>query len=456
MKLNHITLLACLALAVVCRWPAAGEPATTDPHGEQDECCPADAEAPAESPHGAPNPHAAMNPHGAMMAADPHAGAIDDPRVIRISSRIMCPSCPASLLKDCSIEHRSGYARQIAKRLKDDVPDTIVIADFAETYGVDVLSNIHNSPEGEPAIGKLTGVAVNASNDDQPAPGSTIRLMHYEGEDGVVEAATAVTDVDGEFTFADLPIHEVSAYRLEADHDGQTYTSGWAMLAAERTETKVSLYLHDTTEDGSDLVARRIHIMADLREGALLISQVVLAENAGDRTVVAGEGSPGTFRISLPECADEISVSGVPGEQITIDGTTITYKDAFQPGMKQFVVQYGVRFDQARLKLAVPLEHDTLSADFIFPDIVGTRIAGSDFDQERRTKMGARPYRYLSASDRKAGGMLSIDLVLPVAPKNAFKWPALGIAVVAVLVFAASLNVRRSARPNNTRDDANV
>ena len=277
-----------------------------------------------------------------------------------------------------------------------------------------------------------------------PVINMEVEIMAYAGKSGPRKIASARSDEHGAFQFADLPIRGVTGFRVEADHDGVRYSSDWATLAAERKKAIVPLQVRRSTDDASTITVQRNHIMVDVDEGVLYISEVVLARNSGDMTVVSTDDSQGTFRLSLPDGIERVQLSGgFEEDNSTIAGGHAIYKGAFKPGMKQFVLQYILPLAKSTFTFTRVLDYDTLAADFIFPDTAATRVTGKGFDEQRRTNMGTKPYHYLSAKEREAGSKLAIDITVPIPPDNVFRWPALAVAIVAVAVFTAGSAFRR-------------
>lgn len=375
-------------------------------------------------------------PAGNEAGAGKQPAVPEDPRIDRIASRMGCPDCPGTFLKNCNDAHRAKYGKQIADLMDKDVKDNLIFAAFAEKYGPHVLQFFampaHNP--GQTVTGKLHGTVRDASNDNRACPGVKVDALLYTASTPIT-AGSAVSDEAGEFTIADLPIRQVAAIGVQADYDGVTYSSDWAILAAERTEAKADLAVRRTTADTSSIAIQRLHTMVDLTEGQMQVSEVAMATNSGDRTIVRKDGS---FRMSLPAGATEVKLSGdFDQAHSKITGDAAISMNEFKPGTKQFVAQYVLSYDSGMLNYVHRLDYDTAAYDFIFPDVLGTSIASKDFASKRVVQMGQRPYQYLSGKAGKAGSTLNVSITLPVAPRNVFRWPALALAGIAAVGFGS-------------------
>ena len=208
--------------------------------------------------------------------------------------------------------------------------------------------------------------------------------------------------------------------------------------AATLGSADLDLPARRTTTDDSAISVLRQHIMIDLAEGTLHVSEVVMATNSGEKTIVANDAARGTFRISLPAGATDVKLSGDFDEtNSSVAGNAAILAKEFTPGARQFVVQYVLRCNVPNVTFTRRLDYDTAATDFIFPDVPGTDVTSKDFEDERVVQMGQRPYRYLGATARKAGSTLTVGLSLPIAPANAFRWPALALVALAAIGFAS-------------------
>ena len=439
---TSLAILGCLIASSVC---LAGEaPAADEPHGGKEDTCPPGAHA---------DPHASMNPDGGANAPggdhSEHAALLKDPLVNHISSQMICPGyCGGTVLQKCSVQHRHRFAKEIVGLSERGASNNIIIASFAQKYGVHVLGFLASAAhaDGEPTKGEITGVVLDASDENQPVADIDVDVVLYAGAD-TPKQATAKTDEKGELKFADLPIRKVTAFRLEADYDGLRYSSGWAILASDRQEAKVQLHVRHSTEDDSSISVARLHIMVDVRDGALVINEVVMAMNTGKMTVVSNDDSRGTFRISLPAGVDKASLGGeFKEDNSAVVGKNAVYSQEFRPGMKQFILQYVVPVEKAPMTFTRVLDYDTSTVDLFFPDITYTMVSNKDFDTQSRMKRRGNPYFHLSAKERKAGGTVSAEITLPMPPGNAYRRPALAIASIVVAVFVISLALGRGKK----------
>jgi len=427
--MTTVAAMACLLGATIC---LAGEPAgaaePAQPEATADVC---------DDDHTAANPHGGMDPHAA--AADPHADLLDDPDVARVASQMTCPAyCEGTVLQKCSERHRHMYGGIIARFLKIGTPDNMIIAHFAEKYGVHVLQHLAIAAHagGEQAKGEITGKVINISDDKRPVPNADVGVFAYAGAIDPVKIMTVKSDEEGSFQITDLPIRKVSAFELRVSHAGQEHSSGRAILTTERIKAKITLSVYDTTDDTSAIVVSLHHITVELGEGILRMTEMLRAENTGTRTIVSNDDELPIFRVSVPDGVTNVILSGDFEEtnSAVVDGWAV-YNGTFEPGQKQFVLRHDLLFDKPSFDFVRVLGYDTSSITFMFPDFAGTRAESNDFAKQKRMNMGKRSYYSFSEGERKAGSALTLKLTVPVPPPNVFKWPALWIAGFFAAVF---------------------
>ena len=170
------------------------------------------------------------------------------------------------------------------------------------------------------------------------------------------------------------------------------------------------------------------------------MSEVLRAENTGTRTIVSNDEALPTFSVSVPEGVTNVILSGEFEEtnSAVVDGRAV-YSGTFRPGQKQFVLQYDLLFHRSSFDFVRVLDYDTSDITFMFPDLAGTKAESKDFAEQKRTNMGERSYYYFSEGKREAGSVLTLDLTVPVPPRNVFRWPALWIAGFLATVFLVKM-----------------
>ena len=374
-----------------------------------------------------------------------------DEAAMRVAISITCPSyCNGTVLAECGAEHRKNYGAEITRLMKEGLSDNAIIAVFARNYGVHVLGAVMAATDGELSkVGTITGVLIDASEENMSAvPGAKLKIMAYAG-DSEAEVASPTSDAQGKFRAEHLAIRRVAAFRAVVTYQEVEYTSQWAILPVEEPTGDLTVRVYPTTEDTSAISISHHHMMLDVEDEYLPVTEVIIVVNAGKKTVISRDATSGTYHVSLPEGAKDVRfVNGFDEKTSAAAKGKVVFAGPFHPGQKRFTVQYSIPFSEETLLIDRRLDYDAAAMDFIFPDLdsLDTLVSSKDYSTQRRTAMGRRVYQMLSAANRKAGDTLNVEITgLPVRPANPFKWPALVIAGIIVAGVAVSLCIRSSA-----------
>ena len=374
-----------------------------------------------------------------------------DEAAMRVAITITCPRyCNGTVLAECGAEHRKNYGAEIARLMKEGLSDNAIIAVFARNYGVHVLGAVIAATDAKLSkVGTITGVLVDAGDENMTAvPGAKLKIMAFAG-DSEAEVASPTSDAQGKFRAEHLAIRRVAALRAVVTYQEVEYTSQWIILPVEKPTGDLTVKVYPTTEDASAISITRHHMMLDVKDEFLPVTEVVIVVNAGKKTVVSRDATSGTFRVSLPKGAKDVRfVNGFDKETSAAARGKVVFAGPFHPGQRRFTIQYSIPFSEGTLLIDRRLDYDAATMDFIFPDLdsLDTLVSSKDYSTQRRTAMERRAYQILRATDRKAGDTLNVEITgLPIRPANPFKWPALVIAGIIVAGVAVSLCIRSSA-----------
>lgn len=203
----------------------------------------------------------------------------------------------------------------------------------------------------EPANGVINGQVINGTEDSHGVGEIEITLITYV-DDMVAETRTTKTDTEAKFQFNDVATeHEylVSAKYMEVD-----YYYPVAFDPGETT-TYVEVGVCDTTSSDEAIRVGLAHIIIDVEEESLQITEVFWLVNDGDRTYV---GTDGVLVFTLPEGWFGFEA---PQELLSdykfIDDYRITYLVPFPPGEMQLVYSYSLA-KPSSAEFSIPLEID--------------------------------------------------------------------------------------------------
>jgi hypothetical protein len=270
--------------------------------------------------------------------------------------------------------------------------------------------------------GRLTGQVVNGTVDG-PAPGAGLSVVLRSFRDGAeVGQVSMATDVDGRFRFENLDTSPDLEYLPEVDYLGVTYTPAAPYSFADgTTELTATLSVYEGTEDNASLRADGMHLIVDRDEesGLLLVTEIYLISNTGDRTVIGREGvvegKRATVQIPIPENAQDLFFPqmALEDELFEVGGTLVDTRPV-RPGTDSlsviFVYALPMADDTVRLERAIALP--TANVTVLVPE------GGLDLRSDQLEFQDVRPfegvdYRHYATHGVMPGTALGMEFVEP-------------------------------------------
>ncbi len=273
--------------------------------------------------------------------------------------------------------------------------------------------------------------------------------LHQHGDGQEKQKGSTKTDKDGAFSFPGLSLEKEKSYYVRATYKGVEYYSRTVSFG-DKKELLLDLSVYETTDKDTDISVKMHHVLMGLKEGILLIQEIMVLENSGNRVYVGSrEVEPGkreVLRVSLPQKATALellrglmSCCIVQAEDGLIDTMDI------KPGRKEIRFAYKVDYGSSRYELSKRLSAKTESIDFLIPD-QGIK-AKSDM-LEFRGSMGnpGQRFLHLSGKDLAKGSRIVLELRGLPWGKGFFKLAIVGLVAVIMGVGLAYPFMRKWKR----------
>ena len=277
-----------------------------------------------------------------------------------------------------------------------------------------------------PGDGVITGTVVFGADAVEQVDDAVVLLDAYLGFEPVARFTTTL-DVDNTFVFENLAVDPELVYLASVSSEGINYSSAMLSLTPERSATSATITIYGATDSPEDIRINRAHWIIDAQPGALVLAQIYLVGNQGNRTYVGrmvdGVDVPVTVGFDIPAEAQEITFqNGALGNRFRRVGNIIYDTMPVTPGdsTQQIIVQYaiplaGTSFD-LRQELLYPV--DSLSALVAnYPDLrvdapeltfdSVQNIQGSEYQVWRQSDFGP------GVIEMKLQGLLESDAVDP-------------------------------------------
>jgi hypothetical protein len=266
---------------------------------------------------------------------------------------------------------------------------------------------------------------------------------------------TATTDAEGWFHFEGLSTETDRGYALLLNYRGVDYGSDLLTFSEGETSLSVSIQVYEPTESDKAISIERAHMFVDFQEDNLVVGEMYLFSNSGDRTYIGAEevaeGQRGTLRLSLPAGAEVLSFEdGELGQRFfeTDDGFADTWP--LWPGQAsgRLIFSYSLPYDHSGYDLAREISYPLKALNVLVAD-VEVDVTSDQLTLEGSREMQGQSYLNLSGQNLNKGERLTVHFSglpsskpeedegmpaqsSPTDNQTFLRWVALGLVVLVV------------------------
>jgi hypothetical protein len=294
-------------------------------------------------------------------------------------------------------------------------------------------------------------VVVQRAGDAHPVAGSMVTL-HRVGSDTAGAIDSVQSDARGRYRFSFRPSGaEGAVYFAAVLFGGVAYfTAPLGSTATEGESAEITVF--DTASTGIDIGVRGRHlaISAPSTTGNRAVVDVFELGNDSLRTLVAASAKAPTWRVLLPDGAENATVLRDAGDiaaaaVVVADGAAAVVAP-FAPGLKQLALRYELR--PSHDSLTIPLIEATGVLEVLLEE-VDARASGAGLTARGPVTVEGKSLQRYVAQDVPASAVLTIVFPSSGSPPRNRPWLlALLGAVVAGAVSAALLWRSRARGPN--------
>lgn len=203
--------------------------------------------------------------------------------------------------------------------------------------------------------------------DSLPAPGAMV-LLHRVGPSRQGPIDSVLSDAAGRFAMRFRP-DTGALYLISARYRGIEYFAPPVSRDAAHPDLAVTVLVYDTSSTVPLVVASR-HFVVGRPDpsGVRNVADLVLLENAGSATRLAGDSLHPTWRMLLPSRAlgVEVGESDFSSDALVQRADTLFLNASVPPGTRQFTLTYHLAAGETRLE--IPIDHDVPAADILSED----------------------------------------------------------------------------------------
>ncbi len=237
--------------------------------------------------------------------------------------------------------------------------------------------------QGNPGAGSISGVVVNASQQDAPVGAAEVVLrVMIDGQ--FVIAAEGVADEQGHFLFDNIPADADYIYLPGANHDGIHYPASRVRLSPDGPHARIKLAIHETIADPSPLLLRHHHITIYPEADSIRVTEQLLIENPSLTTYIGHPQREGgratTLRLSIPSNFRRTTFDQeFYGRQFTLFEGHLVTDIPWTPGKRELTFTYvlpnGDRHRVWERPLDLPCDHLKIEVHTETPDEVSCNLA---------------------------------------------------------------------------------
>jgi len=304
-------------------------------------------------------------------------------------------------------------------------------------------------PAGDVSKGVIEGKVVNQTEDGLGLGGIDVCLITVAEVE--VEKKTVRTDEDGSFRFDGLMTD--SRYLVHVSFEDIDYYYPVDFTVAPPTGP-IEIPVCSTTEDDGAISIEWRHIVLQMEDGNLTVTDVIWLVNEGDHTYIGSEttnfgGKQGTLVFTLPEGATDFSVPDYTAEDyFLIDNNTVIHTLVFPPGEQQLVYSYQLsETGPGETSIELLIDYPTSALDVMVAmedvEVTSTRLNPAEPVETEDGKQ----YIHFTANTLSRGETVDIRLI-NVAGQNSGMLIVLCVAVSVVLLCLAVYLLRKIRAKN--------
>ena len=286
----------------------------------------------------------------------------------------------------------------------------------------------------ESAAGVIDGQLILQTENGRGLAEVDVTLLSSTDEMGG-EALTTKTDGQGRFQFTGLAT--ASQYMVLVHHEGIDYYYP-VVFEPGVTKVPVKMFVWDTTTSDEAVRVKLTHVIIDVAEESISVTQILLLVNDGDRTCVsphgtAAEGQQSVLVFTLPEGASDFHVPSEMAEGYLISlGNRVADTLPFPPGERDLAYSYRLaKGDTTDFTLNLQVDYPT--------DRIEVMVEGGEVEVASTQLRPAEPVdtttgeRFIHLSGENLPRGATVDVCLCTSPRSR------GIASPVIWVIGASL-----------------
>ncbi|MFQ6673612.1 MAG: hypothetical protein ACE5GH_02360 [Fidelibacterota bacterium] len=318
--------------------------------------------------------------------------------------------------------------------------------------------------------GVISGRVVNATYDSSAVPQQEVLLYKYvNGEEVQDFEKHATTDVRGYFAFDGLAAGERVTYAPRTLYGDVEYGGIPVELLLPSPSQKSDIVVFESTTSDSAISTLMHHLIIEPEAKSLLVREVLLFYNSGNRTYVGSKpvasGKNVVLKMEMPPRATELQLGGeLMSCCVVVRKNQIFDTMELKPGTRQAVLSYQMPATGKETNLTKSVAYPTKSFDVLLLDSKLSKLEVSEDGEENGLipvlqaekpdsfQIRGRNYARYSMAGLAGGSMFRLG-ILPedvsyrsLASHGDYRWLA-PVALILVMVIGYAIHRRGQRAP---------
>ena len=295
------------------------------------------------------------------------------------------------------------------------------------------------------AEGIIEGVVLNATRNQEVSSGTEVVLRAlFNGK--FVSLAQTVTQSDGSFRFAGLPLDGAGPYLPGANQGDVHFPGPRVVLSANRPNANVTLAVFESASRPNPLVIENHEILVHVEPGSIKVRETMVIDNPSSHCYVGSPrhagGGPVTLQLGIPVNFERITFDKeVFGRHFSLINEELVTGIPWPPGKRELGFSYVIANDQNnhtwQRRVDLPCSSVNVIVHANHPDQVTCNLPVRSAAQDGKASFAS------SDGPLPAGYLVQLDLdSLPVSTMVYARWIALLILLL-LIVAISSISIRR-------------
>ncbi len=215
---------------------------------------------------------------------------------------------------------------------------------------------------------EIAGRILRRTNRDSVPVARAMVVLHRVGKDVQGPIDSVASDASGGFRLRVRP-DTGAIYLLSARFRGIEYFAPPVLHDPQHADRDIRLVVYDTSSSAELTVSMRHLVVGPIDQtGTRAVADLVLLQNAGTVTRLAGDTLHPTWTMRLPPRAQQVELGegDFAVETVAQRADTLLLLAAIPPGSRELTVTYRIPSDVARFE--VPIDHDIPGVDVLSED----------------------------------------------------------------------------------------